>query len=202
MDALHHHAGRQPANTRIPLPAEAIRSGIRVGDSAGSLGVLNAHAIAIRQQAEQRYREMALHMSDCGRDELAMLFDHLAEQQGKHADQQTRYSVAIGTSPVSSAEYDWFFQGKASQDARQFIFSVMTPRLALETAIRAADGAREFFERVRRDSSSTRIRALAAELTRGQQAEVDSLRDALSRVPRAMRADGEATGDPTIEPQL
>ncbi|MBI2958819.1 MAG: ferritin family protein [Betaproteobacteria bacterium] len=167
----------------------------------GSLGALYAYALAIEHEAEARYRDFARHMADCGNDSLAELFGRLAEFESGHAARVAEKSLGIEIPFIAPDEYAWLECGPPAPEARAFIFRMMTPRLALEIALRAEKQAKAFFERVNAESRNARLRALAADFARDEPSHIASIADALARLPRPFADDEEQGGDPTIEQQ-
>jgi rubrerythrin len=170
--------------------------------SIASLGVLYAHALAIEHEAEARYREFAILMADYGNDATAELFSRLAEFEAKHAFELTKRSMGIEIPVIDSGEYAWLDYGAPLPEAHAFIFRMMTPRLALEIALRAEKQSKAFFERVRAESRHAGVRALAAEFARDEESHVEWVSNALAQLPKPFPSDEELVGDPTIEQQL
>jgi rubrerythrin len=203
MDAMHLHAEQRKIGPGFPVldPRKAAPKA-RSNKEIVSIGVLYAHALAIENEAAVGYREFAAVMADCGNDTTAELFLRLAEFEAEHAFHLAKKSLGIEIPVIDSGEYAWLDSGAPVPEARAFIFRMMTPRLALEIALRAEKQAKAFFERVRVASSNASVRKLAADFVRDEQSHIDWVTDALARLPRPFRPDEELLGDPTIEQQV
>lgn len=182
------------------LPPEKARAGSR--RKIGSLGVLYAHALAIEHEAEARYRELAAHMADTGNDRVAELFARLAEFEAEHSFHLAKKSLGIDIPLLAPGEYAWLDRGAPVPDARAFVYRMMTPRMALEMALRAEERAKAFFEQVGAESRNAGIRQLAAEFALDEESHVAWVKDALARLPQPFQPREEQPGDPTIEQRV
>ncbi|MBI2320060.1 MAG: ferritin family protein [Betaproteobacteria bacterium] len=197
---IHHLNGRKvhPASHLWHRETPKRRVGRRI-DSPGSA---YAHALAIAREAGTRYREFAAHMFDCGNEGLAELFSRLAEFEVEHAFRLAKKSVGVDIPLLAANEYAWLDSGAPVPEARAFVFRMMTPRLALEIALRAEERGKAFFERVCAESHRAEVRKLARELANGEASHIAWVKDALAHLPRPFQADEEQPGDPTIEQQM
>jgi rubrerythrin len=203
MDAIHLHAERRKIGPGFPaLDPRKSAPKARPNKEIVSLGALFAHALAIEHEAAARYWEFAAVMADYGNDATAELFLRLAEFEVEHAFHLAKKCVGIEIPVIDPGEYAWLDSGAPVPEARAFIFRMMTPRLALEIALRAEKQAKVFFERVQVASSNASVRKLAAEFVGDEQSHIDWVTDALAHLPRPFRPDEELLGDPTIEQQV
>ncbi len=198
MNTPHYHTGQHRTGLRIPPPGA--KSALRSSEPVGSLGALQSHALAMEHEAVTRYREFATHMADCGWEELAALFRGLADAKAEQTSERASHGGTIAMPSFGGAEHAWLGRSAIIPEAQAFVFRMMTPHLALEIALGAERRAKEFFERVRDESTNARVRGAAAELARKQQSYIDRAHGALERTPRSARSD-ELVGDPTIEQQ-
>ena len=167
----------------------------------GSLVILYAHALAIEHEAEARYRELAAHMADSGNDTVADLFARLAEFEGEHAFRLAKKSLGMEIPPLAPGEYAWLDCGAPVPEARAFVYRMMTPRLALDIALRAELRAKAFFEQVQAESRNEDVQGLAAEFALEEESHVAWVLDALAHLPQPFQPNDEQPGDPTIEQQ-
>lgn len=174
----------------------------RADEQVAGLGTVYAHAFAIACEAEPRYHEFADLMADHGDEEIAALFDCLAEFEAATSFQLALNSAGVEIPMIDSREHAWLVEEPPAPGAYEFIFRMMTPRLALAIALHAEARAKTFFEHVRDRSHNALVRSLAADLASGEQAHVDWLTDALARLPQPLSTDEDHPGDPTIEQQL
>lgn len=200
MQATHGVHGQGPAGAAIRVPPRQ-EAAPKARARIGSPGVLFAHALAIEFEAEARYREFAEHMADRGDDALAELFGRLAEFEAEHALRLAKKSFGIEIPDLAPGEYAWLECGPPVPEARAFIYRMMTPRLALEIALRAERQAKAFFERVQAESRNAGVRELAAEFASDEEAHIASISAAIARLPAPFAPDEDLPGDPTIEQQ-
>ena len=191
---------REARTTPQVLQQEKTRA--RSRRQIGSLGILYAHALAIEHEAEARYREFAAHMADTGNDAVADVFARLAEFEGEHSFHLAKKSLGIEIPLLAPGEYAWLDSGAPVPEARAFVYRMMTPRLALEIALRAEERAKAFFEQVRAESRNAGIRKLAAEFALDEESHIAWVKDALARLPQPLQPSEERPGDPTIEQQM
>ena len=170
--------------------------GRKSGNGIGSLHALHADALAIAQEAIARYREFAAHVADHGNDAVADLFSRLAELEAEHAFHLAEVAAGTEWPKPAPGEYSWLHSGAPLPEARDFIFRMLTPRQALEIAVRAEERARAVFEQLFTVSNDAGVRELAIGLARDEEAHIAWLRDALARVPEPFRPSDDCAGDP------
>jgi rubrerythrin len=103
---------------------------------------------------------------------------------------------------LAAGEYSWLDQDEPVPEAHAFVMRMLTPRLALEIALRAEQRAKAFFEKVIDESSDAGIREAALGMARDEQAHIAWVNEALARVPKPYQPTEEQPGDPTIPQQL
>ena len=179
---------------------QAVKS--KSGNGIGSVGTLHIHALAIAQEAIARYREFAAHVADHGNDELANLFSRFFELKTEHAFHLAKVTPPMVSPKLAPGEYAWLRSGPLLPEARDFIFRMLTPRQALEIAVRAEERAKAFFEQVGAASNDAGVRELASALGRDEESHIARLRDALARVPEPFRPNEDCPGDPATPQAL
>jgi rubrerythrin len=193
----------RPASRAVPAPGTAKpKAANPIARQIISLGVLHAHALAIEHEAEARYRELATRMADCGNDSVAALFSRLADFEAEHAFHWAKKSFGVEIPVLAPGEYAWLDAGAPLPEAHAFVYRMMTPRLALEIALRAEERAKGFFERVRGESPDPAVRDLAAEFARDEDDHIAWVRDALQGVPLPYRPTEDQPRDPAIAQEL
>lgn len=203
MDATHLHARHHKIDRGFPGPAPRIAAAKALSTKQiVSLGALYAHALAIQQEAEARYREFATLMADYGNDTTAELFGWLADFEAERGFHLAKTCAGIEIPVIDASEYAWLDSEARVSEARAFIFRMITPRMALQIALRAEQQAKAFFERVRAESHNASVRTLAAEFARDEQSHIAWVTDALAQLPSPFRIDEDQAGDPTIEQQM
>jgi rubrerythrin len=180
----------EPALTRKP------------GKEINSLGMEHAHALAIAQEATARYREFAVHSADLGNDLVADLFRRLADLEGQHATHLARIAAGKELPKLPPGEYSWLHSDAPLPEARDFIFRMLTPRHALEIAMRAEERARAFFGKMFALSRDAGVRELAIRFGCDEDAHIAWLREALALVPEPFRASDDCPGDPATPQAL
>ena len=201
MAAVHPHFRERDAHPAAKAPRQAApKAGLR--RRIGSVGQLYAHALLIEREAAERYREFAAHMAERGNDELAELFERLAEFEGEHAYRLAKKTAGMMLPKLAAGEHAWLDQEAPLPEAHAFVYRMLTPRLALEIALHAEERAKAFFEKVLAEANDTGIREVALGMVRDEQAHVAWVNEALARVPQPYRPSEEQPGDPTIPQQL
>ena len=203
MAAIHPHlerSGARPAAKGMQQQRAAPKAGLR--KRIGSVGLLYAHALLIEHEAAERYREFASHMADHGNDTLAELFEQLAEFEAEHAYHLAKKTAGMTLPKLAAGEHAWLDREAPVPEARAFVYRMLTPRLALEIALRAEERAKAFFEKVLAEASDGGIREVALGLARDEQAHIAWVNEALARVPQTFRPSEEQPGDPAIPQQL
>ena len=203
MAALHPHLGRNeagPAAKGLGQAKVAPKSGLR--KRIGSVGMLYAHALLIEREAVERYREFASHMAEHGNDTLAELFDQLAEFESEHAYHLAKKTAGMTLPRIAAGEHAWLDQEAPVPEAHAFVYRMLTPRVALEIALRAEERAKVFFEKVLAEASDAGIRKVALDMASDEQAHIAWVNEALARVPQPYRPSEEYPGDPTIPQQV
>ncbi len=203
MSVIHTEEARHgihPVSGSLHREKHAVKK--KSSNGIGSLGALHVHALAIAHEAIARYREFAAHVADHGNDELADLFSRLFELKTEHAFQLAKGAPHMGSPKLAPGEYAWLYSGPPLPEARDFIFRVLTPRQALEIAVRAEERAKAFFEQVRAASNDAGVRELAIELGRDEESHIAWLQDALARVPEPFRPSEDCPGDPATPQAL
>ena len=149
-------------------------------DTAASL---LAHAIAIEQEAIERYSDFSIRMSDLGNDEVAKVFAALARFEGGHLQELTQRTRGMELPPIDASQHAWLDSGAPEKAARELVFRLMTPRDAIQIALAAEHRAQAFFLRLQRVASTTEMRALAQEMAAEELDHVALLERVLARLP-------------------
>jgi len=137
-----------------------------------SAGELYAHAIAIEREAAERYSEFAERMADLGNEAVAELFGRLAGFEAEHLETLLRRTDGVEVPEPAPAEYRWLDAAAPETAARELLFRLMTPHLALEIALAAEKRAQAFFEHVLMTAADPALRALAKEMAAEEQEHV------------------------------
>ena len=200
MHPRDHQNNARPIAHVMGQEKEAPREGPR--RRVGSVSALYAHAMAIEREAVARYREFAAHMAEHGNDTVAELFSNLARFGIEHAYHLAKKNAGMALPKLAAVEYSWLDQEAPVPEAHAFVLRMLTPRMALEIALRAEQRAKAFFDKVIDESTDAGIREVALDMARGEQAHIAWVTEALARVPKAYQPTEEQPGDPTIPQQL
>lgn len=203
MSVVHSNEARDRvlAASHAPRQEKAVpRAGLR--KRIGSVGALYAHALLIEHEAVARYREFALNMSEHGNDEVAALFQQLAEFEAEHAFHLAKKTAGMSLPNLAGGEYAWLDRDAPVPEAHAFVYRMLTPRMALEIALRAEERAKAFFDGVLVESNDAGIRELALTMARDEEAHVAWVREALGQVPQPYVPSEDFPGDPTIPQQV
>ncbi len=203
MAAIHPHIERSEARPAAKGPQQekvTPKTGLR--KRIGSVGLLYAHALLIEHEAAERYCEFASHMAEHGNDTLAELFEQLAEFEGEHAYHLAKKTAGMALPKLAAGEHAWLDREAPVPEAHAFVYRMLTPRLALDIALRAEERAKLFFEKVFAEASDAGIREVALDMARDEQAHIAWVNEALVRLPQPYRPSEEQPGDPTIPQQL
>jgi rubrerythrin len=112
---------------------------------------LYVDAIAIEQEAAQRYADLGQRMADRGNHAVAALFRMLSRRDAAHLAELQRRACAMRL-PALDTDHSWRTDG------------CLTQRGALCTALDAEKAARAFFEQASRVADDPDGRALANEM--------------------------------------
>ena len=189
------HPALRPAQPKKPAVNARSCNGI------GSLGAVHVHALAIAEEAGAGYREFAAHAADHGNDELADLFGRLAQLEDEHVACLPEAAAGM-RAKLPAGEHGWLYSGAPLPAARDFILRLLTPRQALEIAVRSEQRAQAFFEQALAASNDAGDRKLALEFGRDEDMHIAWLQDALMRVPVPFAPDEYCPGDPATPQAL
>lgn len=170
------------AGRKAPSPAASSQAIDR--KRIASREVLYAHALAIEREAVASYRELALRMEDLGDDTLAELFKRLELFEQAHLRVLTAKTAKMALPAIAPGEYAWMDSGPPVPEARELVFRMMTPRVALNLALAAEERAKAFFESLQQASHDADICALAREFADEEQIHIDTVRFALDGLPQ------------------
>ena len=144
---------------------------------------LYAHAIAIEREAAERYAELAGRMQDEGREDLARIFQMLADLESEHLQTLEARTIDVALPPIAAGRYHWLDVGAPETAARELVYRLMTPRMAVAIALQAEIRAQAFFERVMMTCDDPALRALAREMAAEEQEHAALLARMLEGMP-------------------
>ena len=144
---------------------------------------LYAHAIAIEREAAERYGELAARMADRGHEAVADIFSHLARLEGEHLDALERRTAGVAVPQIAAGEYAWLDVGPPETAAHEWLFRLITPRQALQVALKAEQRAQAFFERVCLTADDPALRMLAREMALEESEHINLVERLIERTP-------------------
>ena len=142
-----------------------------------------AHALAIENQAVDRYTTFAEQMEVTNNREVAELFREMARLERLHAEEIEKQIGDLALPEGASWEYQW--PHGDSPEAVDFSDThyLMTPYQALTLVLSAEQRAVEFFETVENESSNDRVRETAARYAEEEREHVHLVRKWRERFP-------------------
>lgn len=130
-----------------------------------SVPELYAHAIAVEREAAVRYREFAQWMHDLGIDRVAVLFEHLLQQEAEHLRRLERATDGMELPELSPWQYAWLFTSLPEPIDQAFPLMPQNTRDALSFALAAEHRAQRFFDCVAREAEDQAVRRLASSMS-------------------------------------
>jgi len=142
-----------------------------------------AYALAIENEAVERYTIFAEQMEVTNNKEVADLFREMARLEQLHAD-ELEALVGDQSLPESAS---WEFEWPHGEPPESLDFSdthyLMTPYQALTLVLNAERRAVEFFESVEASTADQDVRKMAAEFASEEREHVDRVRKWRERYP-------------------
>ena len=141
-----------------------------------------AQALAMEQEAVERYTEIADALALHNNQEVAALFRTMAEHEARHAQ---RIMAEMGWREAPPAPLAQFWQGHASSESLPFddVHYLMQPWHALQLALAAERQAEAFFAMLAGLSSSEPVRRAALEMQREEGSHVALIQAWIGKVP-------------------
>lgn len=141
-----------------------------------------AHAIALENEAAERYLELADMMESYRNDEVSALFRDMVRYSRLHHDSIVERARGIELPMLRSWEYRWRQPPEAGGE------EAFDPSLNAYNALRYAreneSRALEYYAAVGTGSSDPEVQRLAAEFAAEETEHVEALDDWLARTPR------------------
>ncbi len=148
-----------------------------------SLDQLLAGALAIEQEAVERYEELADQMEVHNNREVAELFRKLASIEAEHVTKVNTLSEGRRLPPVSIWDAPWQDMESPEALARDEVHYLMTPYHALSLALEGEERAVAFFARIMEAAQNEEVSELAAQFRDEEEEHVVLLKEWLGRYP-------------------
>ena len=158
-----------------------------------TLEAFMAQALAMEQEAVERYTEFADAMQAHNNTEVAALFRTMASYEAKHAAEiLQRMGWTEATAPRAGSEGWVDFEGPETVPIDE-VHYLMQPWHALQLALEAEQRAAAFFGQLAEAATSDDVRQAALELQQEEIEHVALVRAWLAKVPQP---DGDWADDP------
>jgi rubrerythrin len=152
-------------------------------DSPTNLEALMAQALAMEQEAAQRYADLADAMEMHNNAAVAELFSRMAAIEGRHVA-QIMQQMGWEHPPAASAAPAWEGFEAAETVGVDDVHYLMRPWHALQLALGAEQRAERFFGAIALASSDPSVRNAALELQQEEKEHVELIRAWLAKVPQ------------------
>jgi rubrerythrin len=149
------------------------------------LGAFLAHAVALENDAAERYDELADAMETHNNDEVAELFRKMAYYSRKHLAEAAEYARnhAGGLPSLKVWEYEWPEKESPESAAFDSAHYLMTPYHALQLAKEAEVNARDFYSKVAESAQDAEIEKLSREFAEEEAEHVEAIEEWILRYP-------------------
>ncbi len=149
-----------------------------------TLEVFLAHAVTVEEEAADRYDELAAAMEVHHNEDVAALFRRMAGYSRRHLAEATERAQRAGGLPeLKPWEYQWGTGESPESGPVEASHYLMTPHHALQLAMKAERGARDFYAGVAGRVDDPVIRAAAEEFAEEEAEHVAELERWLERYP-------------------
>ncbi len=137
-------------------------------------------ALAMEQEAAERYDELADQMDVHNNPEVSELFRKMAEIERKHAVRVLGKLPAPPAAPQPLAPGPELPESVPTSETHY----LMPPYRALELALESEERARDFFEQTARTTRDARVKTAATELAAEEREHVRLIKAWMERVPK------------------
>ncbi len=160
---------------------------------------LLAYALAIEQEAAERYAELADQMAVHNNAEVAALFRKLADIEAKHVANVETLSEGRKLPTLTLWDEPWHGAESPEATARDEVHYLMTPHHALSLALAGERRATAFFARMAEEAGFAELRHLAQQLHDDEQEHVRLIEEWLARYPEPEEGWDEDLDPPAIQ---
>ncbi len=165
-----------------------------------SAGELLAHAYQMELDAQERYDFLADQMETHNNTGLARLFRELSRIEGLHANDIAEQMKGMDIPEIRPVDFK--FPGEESPEALDMgdMHYLMTPRQALQLALRAEQNAFAFFNHILKVTTDEEVKGFAAEFAEEEEEHVELVLRELSKYPESEERQREDL-DPPVSPE-
>jgi rubrerythrin len=147
------------------------------------LPAMIAHALAIEEEAGERYADLADQMSVHNNDAVADFFRTMARVEKIHADKIRDQAKGIELPEIAPWDYRWRDAESPETTLLEEIHYKMTVHHALKLALVNEQRAEAYFADIASKTANAEIRAMAEELAEDERAHVKLVEDWLAKHP-------------------
>lgn len=164
-----------------------------------SISELLAHALALEEEATERYAELADIMETHNNPEAAKLFARMAEIEQLHVNEVNREIERRGLTDLAPAEFRWVgMEGPETTDHADLHY-LMTPHQALLLALTNERRARDYFEGIAEHSSDPEVARFARELAEEEKEHVEWVERWLEQFPETEEGWSQDDDPPVLQ---
>jgi len=161
--------------------APAVEQAVELHD----ISELLAHALALEEEAAERYEELADVMESHNNPQAAGLFSKMADIEQLHVEEIRRQIARHGLKDLPSTKYRWVgLEGPETTDHADLHY-LMTPHQALSLALINERRARDYYRDIANRSCHEEVVKLAVELAHEEREHVAWVEQWLERFPPA-----------------
>jgi 2-oxoglutarate ferredoxin oxidoreductase subunit beta len=172
----------QPARKEVEATADVTKS-FRLMTGMDDKAEFLAHALALENEAAQRYEELADSMATHNNKEVADLFKKFAEFSRKHGAEVKSKAGDIKVPHLAPWEFRWPGNEPPESSDIDATHYLMTPFHALQVAMRNETRGQDFYAQVAATTRNEEVRALAAEFASEEGEHVAELKKWMPRYP-------------------
>jgi rubrerythrin len=143
-----------------------------------------AHALAIAQEATNRYYEFAEVLMEYSSEATARMFQQLAKMSAEYADTIASKAGQVTIPMLEAWKHSWIDAGPPEAVSRDIVYHMMTPYGALKIALSGEQRARAFFERLGEASTDPDVKRFAQEFVNHLDVRIHWIEEALRKAPR------------------
>lgn len=153
--------------------------------TSSTIALFLAHAVALENEAGDRYDELADMMETHNNSEVAVLFHQMRDFSRLHASQVSARALEHQPLPkLKSWEYRWDAPESPESGDVADTHYLMTPYHALQFALANERRGWEYYNKVATTSPDADVRALAAEFADEESEHVATLERWVDRTPK------------------
>lgn len=149
----------------------------------GDVAVFFAHALALEDEAAQRYEELADTMDGHNNRDVAELFRRMADYSRRHADAVRGRAADATVADVKPWQMGWTDPEGPETAPVERTHYLMTPYHALQLALYNERRGHAYYAEQAKQAADDEVRRLAAEMAEEEAEHVRLLEEWLSRTP-------------------